>query len=502
MVASRAADVWALLLGVLLLRLSPATGQPNAVEASEACADFAADPPHSGSPWTLYDCIKVWEHFRTSAPPRFYSRLPHVDLWWNTGVELRKQGTPCLVASKPTSDGVGSSTIRHLATWIYSEQMGCDWVTPDWGKRHVGQGNGTEVMYCHRAAAKQDLDPSMTSWQMQRCSVVDWLSYFQFNVPSVALPEGAKLKYVDEPRLRSADGISSLVEGLQNEGLSDAPWDRLVFTFDPMYASQILLSTGSWDEGKRQTVRKVLQQARTNFHRHPRPWYDEDPKCAFDQGRLNFALHVRLGDRRGFQEGNGEYFQLLEHIMDTIAVEVVQRGLQVPLFHVFSETLVPCPPEETGLFDEFPRWPVVVDKIQECFAAPTPEDCPEKRAGQFCSPTRDGVFKVVGKNIMLHVGPDVRNALSCMIHADGVLMGCSTFGQVAGLFSNGISMFSTGCDGAKTPVQYKSIPPLAVAERGHMWVPIAGSWRDPVLTSTGLFREALDNLLSERDAAV
>eukprot|EP00903_Cladosiphon_okamuranus_P019865 g18259.t1 len=425
-----AAGMWASLLVVLLLHLSPATGQPKAVEASKACADLATESPYRVSPWTFDDCMRVWRHFRTSVPRFLDRQVRDVDLWGDTGVELRKQGTPCLVASKPTSDGVGSSTIRHLATWIYSEQMGCDWVTPDWGKRHVGQGNGTEVMYCHRAATKKDLDPSMTSWQgMQRCSVVDWLSYFQFNVPSVALPEGATLEYVDEPRLRSADGISSLVEGLQNEGLSDTPWDNLVFTFDPMYASQFLLSTGSWDEQRRQTVRKVLQQARANFHRHPRPWYDEVPKCAFDQGRLNFALHVRLGDRREFQDGSDEYFQLLEQIMNTITVEVVQRGLQAPLFHVFSETLVPCPPEETGLFDEFPRWPVGIDKIQECLAAPTPEDCPEKRAGQFCSPTRDGVFEVVSKNIVLHVGPDVRNALSCMIHADGVLMGCSTFGQ-------------------------------------------------------------------------
>lgn len=151
---------------------------------------------------------------------------------------------------------------------------------------------------------------------------------------------------------------------------------------------------------------------------------------------------------------------------------------------------------------EFSHVSVDLSQIQECLAAPTPEDCPEKRAGEFCSPIREGVFEVVGKNIVLHVGPDVRNALSCMINADGVLMGCSTFGQVAGLLSRGISMFSTRCDGAKTPVQYKSVPPLAVAERGHLWVPIAGSWRDPVLNSTGVFRRALDTLLSERDLAV
>lgn len=93
--------------------------------------------------------------------------------------------------------------------------------------------------------------------------------------------------------------------------------------------------------------------------------YEENPRCAFDQDRLNFAVHVRLGDRREFQDGNDEYFQLLELIMDDITAEVVQKGLLAPLFHVFSETLVPCPSGEAGLFDEFTRWPVGVDKVRD-----------------------------------------------------------------------------------------------------------------------------------------
>lgn len=101
---------------------------------------------------------------------------------------------------------------------------------------------------------------------------------------------------------------------------------------------------------------------------------------------------------------------------------------------------------------------------------------------------------------MLHVGPDVQNAMSCMIHADGVVMGCSTFGQIAGLLTKGISFFSMQCGGAATPDQYKSIPPMAVAERGYLWVPIAGSWRDPVLASVELFRGALDTLITLKDA--
>lgn len=74
-------------------------------------------------------------------------------------------------------------------------------------------------------------------------------------------------------------------------------------------------------------------------------------------------MHVRMGDRREWQDGSAEYFELLELIMGTISAEVVGRGLQAPLFHVFSETLVPCPSGEEGLFDEFPTWPVGVDQV-------------------------------------------------------------------------------------------------------------------------------------------
>lgn len=105
------------------------------------------------------------------------------------------------------------------------------------------------------------------------------------------------------------------------------------------------------------------------------------------------------------------------------------------------------------------------------------------------------MFDVANKPIVLHVGDDAMNALSCMALADGVVMGCSAFGQIAGLFSNGISMFSVACDGARTAAQYKMIPPIAIAERGEMWVPVEGSWRNPSLPSVAIFDQALDQHL-------
>ena len=91
--------------------------------------------------------------------------------------------------------------------------------------------------------------------------------------------------------------------------------------------------------------------------------YDDDIECAHAPDSLNFAIHVRMGDRRAFQEGTLEYFKLLERFMDAVSSEVVKKGLEPPLFHVFSETLEACPKSDTGLFDEFPSWPVVLDQV-------------------------------------------------------------------------------------------------------------------------------------------
>lgn len=134
-------------------------------------------------------------------------------------------------------------------------------------------------------------------------------------------------------------------------------------------------------------------------------------------------------------------------------------------------------------------------QVPGCRTAQVPDDCPEKRAGVSCSPERPGRFDVIGLPLVLHVGPDVLNALSCMIQAEGLLMGCSTFGEIAGIFSKGISLFSMHCSGPRTPAQYKIIPPIAAAERGHLWVPVMGSWHDPVLNSTEIFNGALDTHL-------
>lgn len=87
--------------------------------------------------------------------------------------------------------------------------------------------------------------------------------------------------------------------------------------------------------------------------------FNTSHECAYDTSRLNFAIHVRLGDRKVFWNGDLEYFRLLDAFMDVVTKGVLDMGLPSPLFHVFSETLQPCPPPDTGIFPEFSAWPPV-----------------------------------------------------------------------------------------------------------------------------------------------
>ena len=91
--------------------------------------------------------------------------------------------------------------------------------------------------------------------------------------------------------------------------------------------------------------------------------YDEHPACDFTEGALNFAVHVRMGDRRTFQLTENEYFERLENIMSTLSAEVVEKGLPEPMFHVFSEVEVPCPSGQPSVFDEFPVWHIGADEV-------------------------------------------------------------------------------------------------------------------------------------------
>lgn len=76
-------------------------------------------------------------------------------------------------------------------------------------------------------------------------------------------------------------------------------------------------------------------------------------------------MHVRMGDRRAIQGGlNDDYFIYLQQFMDDVTEAVVSKGLEPPMFHVYTQTLLPCPSKTTGLFKEFPQWPVEMDQVR------------------------------------------------------------------------------------------------------------------------------------------
>ncbi|CAN0180876.1 unnamed protein product [Scytosiphon promiscuus] len=467
----------------VLLSSTSTTGQLHPVGPAEVCRDFSATR-YPASAWTFDECVGVWSHFEGTIG--YNPHHPEVDLWKDTALELRQKGSPCILGSVPGGDGVGSTTIRHVATWIFAEEMGCDWLTPDWGKRKLRKkhdDDGDVVRYCHAVlpSGERNHPYAENVTALTRCAVVDWLSYFQFDKSSVSPPANGSIKIASQSEKGALlVAITSAKEDLELERLGSATreWEHLVFRVGLAAGSHHMLNPGSWNSSKRSIAKNVLRQMRQNFHQHPRQWYDESPHCRYDGSRLHFAMHVRMGDRRKFTDMHADYFGFLEELMSAISREVIQKGLAEPLFHVFSETVAQCPSEETGFFEEFPTWPVAANEVAACQTAVEPDD----------------IFKVRGKDIMLHFERDVQNALTCMIQAHGIVMGCSTFGQISGLFSQGISMFSTQCGGDRTPPQYRMIPPLAISERGHLWVPITGSWFDPVLEAADIFRNALDAL--------
>lgn len=91
-----------------------------------------------------------------------------------------------------------------------------------------------------------------------------------FTIPLVLFaPSWGKLQDVAINEASVLDGVKGEIE---ERGITNLPWDRLVITMARSLASAHLAATGSWDERKKQIVREVLQEARSNFHQHPRPW--------------------------------------------------------------------------------------------------------------------------------------------------------------------------------------------------------------------------------------
>lgn len=197
--------MWALAFVVFFLQYTSIAPHPEDLKAAEVCADFEVQGLPT-SAWTFADCARVWTHFVSTLPLHVRVRAPHGDIWRDTAQELRRVGSPCVVASLPAHDGAGSITIRHLAAWAFAVEVGCDWATPSWGhSRPVPDGDGA-MMYCHRTATTAEMDYSKSVQElstMRRCSIINWLAYFQLDVPSVDLPTNRTTEILLEVRTQT-----------------------------------------------------------------------------------------------------------------------------------------------------------------------------------------------------------------------------------------------------------------------------------------------------------
>lgn len=182
---------------LLVLLVGAAAGQESLGGSVQQCAAFAAGRQPT-VPWTYDDCVDVWTDFADSTREGAEFRFPllNASVWRDTtAAELRRQGSPCLVMRESSGDGVGSNSMRFFASWIFAKQMGCDWITPVWGR--PGSNGSFPAEYCHSLYHAHKVTVEKEGHRPAKvCSTVDWVSYFQFGVPSVSMPENGTVKII------------------------------------------------------------------------------------------------------------------------------------------------------------------------------------------------------------------------------------------------------------------------------------------------------------------
>lgn len=244
------------------------------ISPTDACEEFASDT--DGLAWNMADCVDVWSRWVDTIPRALHRGYEDRELLKDIASEMRQRGNPCMVQSGNAADGAGSSTIRHMATWIFAREIGCDWVTPDWRRHNRENPTGDKTAwYCHSKKDREEtLEDSISGEEIQdivRCYVISWLYFFHYDVPSFDIPGNATTKTVVTKPLYTVELSRAIDEGVKL-GLDNISWDRLVLRFNPSIAGRYFVSIGSWDSFKRGIVRDVMQEMRKNFHESPRPW--------------------------------------------------------------------------------------------------------------------------------------------------------------------------------------------------------------------------------------
>lgn len=172
----------------------------------EACEEFLPDPQTPAASWGFMDCVEVWKTWAGTIDDDLHGGYPDVDMLRDLSGKLREKGTPCIVREQRTLDGTGSSTLRHMASWLYSKEVGCDWITPDFNQGDVAvlansNNKDLDTLYCHRTEYVFKFNASRPllggGTEARRCATVSWLHFFQMNLVSVPPPTSGVVKEVE-----------------------------------------------------------------------------------------------------------------------------------------------------------------------------------------------------------------------------------------------------------------------------------------------------------------
>lgn len=171
----------------------------NESYVNTACANFSEDR-QAFSGWRHVDCVDVWMAWTTTMPSYAYGPFPERDMLKAGAPKMRQQGSPCVVQSGAYGDGVGSSTIRHVASWMFADDVGCEWVTPIWNKRSA-HGDGSDL-YCHdtsTVAQRMEIRLGNAKFdpRTSRCSLHNWVAYFTFGSHSIKRPTNNSILVVE-----------------------------------------------------------------------------------------------------------------------------------------------------------------------------------------------------------------------------------------------------------------------------------------------------------------
>lgn len=182
-------------IAILLILTQASSGrgmQHQEISTADACGAFKGNNIW----WDPEDCTAVWESFVASLPMDL--RRKYVDRGDTASVShrLRSQGGRCFVQLPPMNDGVGSSAIRSIATWVFAEEMGCEWVHTNWGVRQIDDSG--MMRYCHSSVSTDQVE-KMTieerhAMQAEICNMVNWRQVFGFDAHSVDLPRNESFR--------------------------------------------------------------------------------------------------------------------------------------------------------------------------------------------------------------------------------------------------------------------------------------------------------------------